>query len=336
MAARKVRAQHCIAKHTTKLSLVMFAVVSLIVSLRARADYCSEAGAAYTRCAMRGDLDVASTRCMLMRLRCRAYAVMRVLAAGGAQYAKVIQRLGFPATFKDFKVQNIVGSTDVRFPIRLEGLSYSHGLFCSVRTLALPRCGLLDRPGSRRGTAALTCSRPCFYLCHYFSWPMEARPVCAGFVYAYARMLRALELRTGGGRICQQAPSRLCLRLILMWPAAQYEPELFPGLIYRMKEPKVVLLIFVSGKVVLTGAQPSRPHPGATCWRAGGSKDARACCCSSARGVKPRAYLRLPGYIIVQTVDQFTWHAETSSAPYLTPLCVRGRREEAGGHLCGV
>ncbi len=35
---------------------------------------------------------------------------------------------------------------------------------------------------------------------------------------------------------------------------AQYEPELFPGLIYRMKEPKVVLLIFVSGKVVLTGA----------------------------------------------------------------------------------
>ncbi|KAK9845915.1 hypothetical protein WJX81_005852 [Elliptochloris bilobata] len=81
------------------------------------------------------------------------------------KYAKVVQRLGFPATFKDFKVQNIVGSTDVRFPIRLEGLSYSHGLFCS------------------------------------------------------------------------------------------YEPELFPGLIYRMKEPKVVLLIFVSGKVVLTGAK---------------------------------------------------------------------------------
>ncbi len=33
----------------------------------------------------------------------------------------------------------------------------------------------------------------------------------------------------------------------------QYEPELFPGLIYRMKQPKIVLLIFVSGKVVLTG-----------------------------------------------------------------------------------
>lgn len=34
-----------------------------------------------------------------------------------------------------------------------------------------------------------------------------------------------------------------------------YEPELFPGLIYRMVKPKVVLLIFVSGKIVLTGAK---------------------------------------------------------------------------------
>ena len=32
-----------------------------------------------------------------------------------------------------------------------------------------------------------------------------------------------------------------------------YEPELFPGLIYRMVRPRIVLLIFVSGKVVLTG-----------------------------------------------------------------------------------
>lgn len=31
--------------------------------------------------------------------------------------------------------------------------------------------------------------------------------------------------------------------------------QLFPGLIYRMVKPKVVLLIFVSGKVVLTGAK---------------------------------------------------------------------------------
>ena len=36
---------------------------------------------------------------------------------------------------------------------------------------------------------------------------------------------------------------------------ATYEPELFPGLVYRMADPKVVLLVFVSGKVVVTGAK---------------------------------------------------------------------------------
>ncbi|KAG6507645.1 hypothetical protein ZIOFF_032996 [Zingiber officinale] len=81
------------------------------------------------------------------------------------KYARIIQKLGFPAKFKDFKIQNIVGSCDVKFPIRLEGLAYSHGAFCS------------------------------------------------------------------------------------------YEPELFPGLIYRMRQPKIVLLIFVSGKIVITGAK---------------------------------------------------------------------------------
>jgi transcription initiation factor TFIID TATA-box-binding protein len=34
-----------------------------------------------------------------------------------------------------------------------------------------------------------------------------------------------------------------------------YEPEQFPGLIYRMNEPKVVLLIFSTGKMVCTGAK---------------------------------------------------------------------------------
>ncbi|KAD3066477.1 hypothetical protein E3N88_34357 [Mikania micrantha] len=45
------------------------------------------------------------------------------------KYARIIQKLGFPAKFKDFKIQNIVGSCDVKFPIRLEGLAYSHGAF---------------------------------------------------------------------------------------------------------------------------------------------------------------------------------------------------------------
>jgi len=82
------------------------------------------------------------------------------------KYCRIVQKLGFQeAEFQEFKIQNIVGSCDVRFPIRLEGLAYAHGYF------------------------------------------------------------------------------------------ATYEPELFPGLIYRMKQPKIVLLVFVSGKVVLTGAK---------------------------------------------------------------------------------
>lgn len=81
------------------------------------------------------------------------------------KYARVVQKLGFPAKFLDFKIQNMVGSCDVKFPIRLEGLVLTHGQFSS------------------------------------------------------------------------------------------YEPELFPGLIYRMVKPRIVLLIFVSGKVVLTGAK---------------------------------------------------------------------------------
>ncbi|KIH94103.1 transcription initiation factor TFIID TATA-box-binding protein [Sporothrix brasiliensis 5110] len=81
------------------------------------------------------------------------------------KYARIIQKLGFDAKFTDFKIQNIVGSCDIKFPVRLEGLASRH---------------------------------------HNFS---------------------------------------------------SYEPELFPGLIYHMIKPKVVLLIFVSGKTVLTGAK---------------------------------------------------------------------------------
>src|SRR6218665_2304772 len=79
------------------------------------------------------------------------------------KYARIIQKLGFDAKFSEFKIQNIVGSCDIKFPIRLEALAVRHAQF------------------------------------------------------------------------------------------SNYEPELFPGLIYRMIKPRVVLLIFVSGKVVLTG-----------------------------------------------------------------------------------
>lgn len=81
------------------------------------------------------------------------------------KFSRVVMKIGFDVQFRDFKIQNIVGSCAVGFPIRLEGLAYDHEDY------------------------------------------------------------------------------------------ANYEPELFPGLIYRMHSPAVVLLIFVSGKVVLTGAK---------------------------------------------------------------------------------
>ncbi|UCD03146.1 MAG: TATA-box-binding protein [Candidatus Aenigmatarchaeota archaeon] len=37
--------------------------------------------------------------------------------------------------------------------------------------------------------------------------------------------------------------------------AAEYSPESFPGVIYRIKDPMVAALIFSSGKIVCTGAR---------------------------------------------------------------------------------
>jgi transcription initiation factor TFIID TATA-box-binding protein len=36
---------------------------------------------------------------------------------------------------------------------------------------------------------------------------------------------------------------------------SEYEPEQFPGLVYRMEDPKVAFLLFGSGKIVCTGAR---------------------------------------------------------------------------------
>ena len=35
----------------------------------------------------------------------------------------------------------------------------------------------------------------------------------------------------------------------------EYEPEQFPGLVYRLTEPKVAMLLFGSGKIVCAGAR---------------------------------------------------------------------------------
>ena len=36
---------------------------------------------------------------------------------------------------------------------------------------------------------------------------------------------------------------------------AEFEPEQFPGLVFRVENPKVVFLLFRSGKIVCTGAK---------------------------------------------------------------------------------
>jgi len=51
-----------------------------------------------------------------------------------------------------------------------------------------------------------------------------------------------------GGRIHLEQAARTL-------PRSMYEPEQFPGLIHRMLDPKTVILIFSSGKLVCTGAK---------------------------------------------------------------------------------
>ncbi|CAI0420093.1 unnamed protein product [Linum tenue] len=90
--------------------------------------------------------------------------------------------------------------------------------------------------------------------------------------FAAAVIMRTRDPKTtalifaSGKMVCKGANSELQLKLAarkyaravqkLGFPAKfDYEPELFPGLVYRMKQPKVVLSIFASGKVVITGAK---------------------------------------------------------------------------------
>ena len=40
--------------------------------------------------------------------------------------------------------------------------------------------------------------------------------------------------------------------------SVEYEPEQFPGLVYRMSDPNVAFLLFSSGKIVCTGARTKK------------------------------------------------------------------------------
>ena len=54
-----------------------------------------------------------------------------------------------------------------------------------------------------------------------------------------------------GGRVSIEKVARTL-------PRSMYEPEQFPGEIHRMLDPKVVILIFASGKLVCTGGKTEK------------------------------------------------------------------------------
>jgi transcription initiation factor TFIID TATA-box-binding protein len=54
-----------------------------------------------------------------------------------------------------------------------------------------------------------------------------------------------------GGRVHLEKAARTL-------PRSMYEPEQFPGLIHRMLDPKTVILVFSSGKLVCTGGKTEK------------------------------------------------------------------------------
>jgi len=77
-----------------------------------------------------------------------------------------------------------------------------------------------------------------------------------------ARMIRSLKLDVPKKYKIQienivasaQIPARLDLdKIAFGLENSEYEPDQFPGLVFRMKDPKAALLLFSSGKVICTG-----------------------------------------------------------------------------------
>ena len=56
---------------------------------------------------------------------------------------------------------------------------------------------------------------------------------------------------------CCEINSQICLQTLHKMHSKNsfYEPEIFPGLKYKMSNPKVTLVIFKSGKIIVTGGK---------------------------------------------------------------------------------
>ena len=46
--------------------------------------------------------------------------------------------------------------------------------------------------------------------------------------------------------------------VVKSYPGVEYRPDLFPGLVFRLKSPKTATLIFSSGKMICTGAKSEK------------------------------------------------------------------------------
>ena len=70
-----------------------------------------------------------------------------------------------------------------------------------------------------------------------------------------AKTFVSIENVVATANLKQQIDLNFILRV---FPGVEYRPELFPGLVYRLKKPKTAILIFSSGKMVCTGAKSKR------------------------------------------------------------------------------
>lgn len=84
--------------------------------------------------------------------------------------------------------------------------------------------------------------------------------------HKFARILQKVGFRTkfenfNVQNVVASVDTKMTIRLegIVAHPVhyqfARYEPELFPGLCYRVEAPKVTFLVFSTGKVVVVGAR---------------------------------------------------------------------------------
>lgn len=86
------------------------------------------------------------------------------------KYARVVQKLGFPAKFLDFKIQNMVGSCDVCFPIRLEGLVLTHQQFSRSE-----QASIINKFGGYRSTILYDLSTSSLTALNHFTPPAMSR-----------------------------------------------------------------------------------------------------------------------------------------------------------------